>query len=164
MLLVIAWMIAEYIRLGHMGRLGRIRSGYFLLSQIRVGPRMMTIRSGIRPIGLSMVVGLMMGLGERGESLQSRGSGISLAQEIVLSISYRSINFSTDNLPVGTLVTPKTPSTVLVLLARTSPLTSTSSIGRNSATTTVLEAFVSVASGCRNIRAWVVVSRKKARG
>jgi hypothetical protein len=73
-------------------------------------------------------------------------------------------SYASDNSPVGTLVTPKTPSTVLVLLARTSPLTSTSSIGRNSATTTVLEAFVSVASGCRNIRAWVVVSRKKARG
>jgi hypothetical protein len=164
MLLATESKIVGYIRLGHMDHRGRIRSKYFLQSQTRVDPRMMTIRSGIRPIGLSMAVGLMMGREERGESLQSRGSGISLVQEIVLSISNRSINFSKDNLPVGTLVTPKTPSTVLVRLARTSPLTSTSSIGRNSATTTVLEAFVSVASGCRNMRAWVVVSRKKARG
>jgi hypothetical protein len=66
MLLATESKIVEYIRLGHMGRLGRIRLGCFLQSQIRVGPRMMMRGNGTRPIGLSMVVGLMMGQGEIG--------------------------------------------------------------------------------------------------
>jgi hypothetical protein len=66
MLPVIASMIEVCNQLGHMGRLGRIRSACFLLSQIRVDPRMMRRGNGTRPIGLSMAVGLMMGQGEIG--------------------------------------------------------------------------------------------------
>jgi predicted transcriptional regulator len=68
------------------------------------------------------------------------------------------------HVPLGTLVTPRTPSTVLPLLARTRPRISTSSIGTNSATTTLRLALLSDASGWRKMSAWVSVRRKKARG